>query len=90
MLKCKHLKELQADAHMVQNINNRTTRHPPIEVQYSNKDLKKNILHILHRLLFILKNPAIPFSPNGPHNAIWCSFPHNPITMTSKHPSTNQ
>ena len=38
------LKGLQIDIHMVQKINYRTTWHPPIIVQYSNKDLKKPFL----------------------------------------------
>lgn len=34
------LKELQANTHEVQEINNRSTRHPPINEQYSNVVLK--------------------------------------------------
>ena len=47
------------------------------------------IFNILHRLLFILKSPAIPLSIYGPHNAMQSSLPHYPVMVMSNNPSPN-
>ena len=81
------LKELQMDTHKVQK--------SIIELQTKNRcTIFKHrseiaIFNILHRLLFILKSPAIPLSIYGPHNAMQSSLPHYPVMVMSNNPSPN-
>lgn len=92
MLKCKHLRELHADTHMVQNIKNRTTRHPPIEVKYSNKDLKK-IFYIscidcssFSKIQRFLSLPMVHIMQSGVafHTTLLQWHPNTPLQIINK------
>lgn len=82
------LKELQMNAQEVQKINDRTTRHPPIAIQYSKIVLKKPILISCIDCSSFSKVWR-SLSPYGQHNAMRSSLSHCPIMVTSKRPSPN-
>ena len=61
--------------------------NPPIEVQYLNKDLKKLLLISCMDFSLFSKIWCFLFLHMVHLMQCGCNLPHNPIIMTSKHPS---
>ena len=69
------------------------SKNSAIELHYSPQlkykiqtKIWKTILDLLDKLLLIFIT-VIPLPPHSPHNAMRGSFLHNPVLVTSKHPS---